>query len=35
MVWYFIAGFISGVVGVILYGRHIAKKAEEQRNHEV
>lgn len=29
MIWYFIAGFISGVVGTLLLGRHIAKKVEE------
>ena len=35
MIWYFIAGFVSGAVGVILYGRHIAKKIEGDRDNEI
>lgn len=36
MFWYFLAGFISGVVGVLLFGRHISKKIERiGDNHEV
>ena len=26
MFWYFIAGYIAGVVGTLLLGRHLAKK---------
>ena len=26
MIWYFIAGFISGFVGAVMLGAHIAKK---------
>lgn len=30
MIWYFLAGFISGVVGTLMLGRHISRKMEEQ-----
>lgn len=33
MIWYFIAGFISGVVGTLMLGRHISKRLEEN-DHE-
>ena len=26
MVWYFLAGYIAGVVGTLMLGRHFAKK---------
>ena len=29
MIWYFIAGFISGVVGVLMLGRYISRRLEE------
>ena len=29
MIWYFLAGFISGVVGTLLLGRYISNKMEE------
>ena len=29
MIWYFIAGFISGVIGTLMVGRHLAKRIEE------
>lgn len=34
MIWFFIAGFISGVVGTLMLGRHISKKMDEH-NREV
>lgn len=30
MIWYFIAGFISGVVGTLMLGRHISKKMHDE-----
>lgn len=35
MVWFFIAGFISGIVGTLMLGRHIANKIERNDDHEV
>ena len=26
MVWFYIAGFISGVIGTLMFGRYIAKR---------
>lgn len=28
MIWYFLAGFISGVVGTIMLGKYIAERHE-------
>ena len=28
MIWFFIAGFISGVVGTLMFGKYISKKVE-------
>lgn len=33
MIWFYLAGFISGVVGMLLLGRYLYKK--EERDHEV
>lgn len=33
MIWFYLAGFISGVVGMLLLGRYLSKK--EERDHEV
>lgn len=32
MFWYFIAGFISGVIGMLWLGKHIADKEKEKGN---
>ena len=32
MLWYFIAGFISGVVGMIMLGKHIYEKRRQQND---
>ena len=32
MILYFIAGFISGAVGVLMVGRHLSKKMEMMKN---
>lgn len=29
MIWFYIAGFVSGVVGTLLLGKHISRKMEE------
>lgn len=34
MIWYFIAGFIAGVVGTLMLGRHIAEKVENNSDDE-
>ena len=34
MIFYFIAGFISGVVGTLMLGRHLSKKME-RTDHEI
>ena len=34
MIWYYIAGFISGVIGTLMFGRYLSKKMEE-RDREV
>lgn len=31
MIWFFIAGFISGVVGTLMLGRHISRRMEDER----
>lgn len=28
MIWYFIAGFIAGVVGTLMLGKHVAEKVK-------
>ena len=33
MIWFYLAGFISGVVWMLLLGRYLSKK--EERDHEV
>lgn len=33
MIWFYLAGFISGVAGMLLLGRYLSKK--EERDHEV
>ena len=35
MIFYFIAGFISGVVGTLMLGRHISKKMQEEHDSEI
>ena len=30
MIWYFIAGFIAGVVGMLMLGKHFADKVDEK-----
>lgn len=35
MIWYFIAGFIAGAVGVLMYGRHVLRDDEEDKQDEV
>lgn len=30
MMWFFVAGFVSGVVGTLLFGRYISKKMEDK-----
>ena len=35
MIWGFIMGYIAGAIGMILLGRHYAKKKAEENNHEV
>ena len=32
MIWYYLAGFISGVVGMLLLGKHISDKEKEKGN---
>ena len=35
MIWYFIAGFVSGVVGVLMLGQHISRRLDEHgREHD-
>lgn len=29
MFWYFLAGFVSGVVGTLMLGRYIVRRMEE------
>ena len=29
MIWYFIAGFVSGVAGMIMLGRYISRRLDE------
>lgn len=31
MIWYYLAGFISGVIGMLLLGRYLSKKEERDR----
>lgn len=31
MIWFYLAGFISGVVGMLLLGRYLSKKEERDR----
>ena len=26
MIWFFIAGFISGVIGTLMFGRYVSKR---------
>jgi hypothetical protein len=35
MIWYYIAGFISGVIGTLMLGRHIVNKRMEEMDDEV
>ena len=30
MMWFFVAGFVSGVVGTLLFGRYLSKKMEDE-----
>lgn len=32
MILYFIAGFISGVIGTLMFGHYLSKKMEVKRN---
>ena len=31
MIWFFVAGFISGVVGTLMLGRYISRRMEDER----
>ena len=32
MIWYYLAGFISGVIGTLMFGRYLLKKMEGKGN---
>ena len=36
MIWYYLAGFISGVIGTLMLGRYLSEKIEERyKNDEI
>ena len=35
MIWFFIAGFISGVIGTLMLGKYVSHKLERTDNDEV
>ena len=34
MIWYFLAGFVSGVVGTIMYMKHLLNKIRKMKEVE-
>jgi len=34
MIWYFLAGFVSGVVGTIMFIRHLLRKVTKMKEVE-
>ena len=30
MIWFYLAGFISGVVGTLLFGRYLSKRMDNE-----